>query len=263
MSKRKKYIPKPKFNPVIQAKRIEEQSLKIYSLSLEISNLDKAIKAISKSHDTHISYLGNFARHDVKNSIQNMDSILSTNKIDEFTEEHIQSLEENLKAIRETMDNFSKLIPYSNDEKFSLKDLFIAVEVLNRNAFHEKKIKFIKEFPEDVEVTFNLPFQSILQMLNNLIINSIKSLENTEPSCIKICAVVENKFYIEVSDNGCRIDEKNLGDIFEYGYSTTGGSGIGLYHAKYLCELLKGNIQLVQRNDEFSKSFRIYLPTIN
>ena len=263
MGRRKQYIPKPKFNPVIQAKKIEEQALKVEEQSLKISNLDKAIKAISKSHDTHISYLGNFARHDVKNSIQSMDSVLSTNRVDQFTEEHILSLKQNLKSIRETMDNFSKLVPYSSDEKFSLKDLFIAVEVLSRSTFHEKKIDFIKDFPEDVEVTFNLPFQSILQMLNNLIINSIKSLESTVLPQIKICAVVEKEFYIEVSDNGSRIEEKNSKDVFEFGYSTTGGSGIGLYHAKYLCDLLKGKIELVQRNDGFSKSFKIYLPIIN
>ncbi len=194
-----------------------------------------------------------------------MDSILSTNKFNEITAEHLLSLKTNLKVIRETMDNFSKLVPYSNDEKFSLSNLFLAVELLNRSSFHEKKINFIKDYPKDIEIImFNLPFQSILQMLNNLIINAVKSLENIESPQLKLLATVnENEFYIEILDNGKRIEEQNMEDIFEFGYSTTGGSGIGLYHAKYLCELLEGKIQIELRNDEFSKSFKIYLPIIN
>lgn len=256
MAKRKKYIPDSKFNPVIQAKKTE-------TLSLKISNLSKAIDALSKSYDTHISFLGNFARHDIKNSIQSMDSILSTNDATEITDEHLLSLKTNLKVIRETMDNFSQLVPYSQDERFTLKSLIIAVELLNRNTFHKSNITFVKDYPKETDAIFNLPFHAILQMLNNLIINAVKSLDQIENPQIKLLATIENEeFYLEISDNGKRIEEDCSEKIFEFGYSTTGGSGIGLFHAKYLCELFKGKIELTHRNDDFTKSFRIYLPVI-
>lgn len=257
MTKKKKYIPSKKFNPIHQSKRLDE-------LSTLISNLDKTIKALSKSHDNHISYLGNFARHDIKNSIQSMDSILSTNSSDEMTEEHLVSLKTNLKVIRETIENFSKLVPYSQDEKFTLNSLIAAVELLNRSIFHDKKIDFIKDYPKDIEIKFSLPFQSILQMLNNLIINSIKSLETVEFPKIKLTAKIGDEFSIEISDNGKEIEENKQEKVFEFGYSTTGGSGIGLYHAKYLCDLFEGKIELkISKNDEFKKSFLITLPIIN
>lgn len=190
-----------------------------------------------------------------------MDSILSTNNSTEITDEHILSLKTNLKVIRETMDNFSKLVPYSQDEKFTLKNLVIAVELLNRNTFHAGKIAFIKDYPRDVEIMFSLPFQSILQMLNNLIINSVKSLESVDLPKIKLSAILDDEsFYIEIYDNGKSIDGSFKEKIFEFGYSTTGGSGIGLFHAKYLCELFSGKIELKNGDGEFSKSFRIYLP---
>ena len=256
MSKRKKYIPNKKYNLVVLSKKIDEQSL-------FISNLDKVIKTLSRSHDTHISYLGNFAKHDIKNSIQSMDSILSTNGYGEITDEHLHSLKTNLKVIRETMDNFSKLVPYSQDERFSLKSLIIAVELLNRNTFHQANITFIKDYPRDLDIMFNLPFQSILQMLNNLIINAIKSLSMVESPQIRLSAFIDGgNFYVEISDNGENIAKEYSEKIFEFGYSTTGGSGIGLYHAKYLCELFNGKIELIIGNDKFSKSFRIYLPII-
>lgn len=106
---KKKYIPKARHNPEIQARKIENNRI-------ELLNIHKAVEALSISHDIHISYLGNFARHDIKNSIQSMDSVLSTTNSEEITDENILSLKTNLKVIRETIDNFSKLVPYSKDE---------------------------------------------------------------------------------------------------------------------------------------------------
>ncbi|MCZ8089572.1 ATP-binding protein [Flavobacterium sp.] len=256
MSKRKKYIPKPRHNPEIQARKIENNRI-------ELQNVLKAVDALTISHDNHISYLGNFARHDIKNSIQSMDSILSTTDANDITEENILSLKTNLKVIRETIDNFSKLVPYSKDEKFEIKNLIIAVELLTRNDLYNNNIKLIKELPKDINIYLNLPFQSVLQMFNNLFINAIKSLENINNPTIKLFAHInENSLTIEILDNGKKIDEKEYDKIFEFGFSTTGGSGIGLYHAKYLCELFKGKIEIKASDGLFTKAFLVHLPII-
>lgn len=257
MAKKKRFIPRPRHNPEVQARKIDQNR----DLYLQIR---KAVDAITVSHDNHISYLGNFARHDIKNSIQSMDSVLSTTTANEMTDEQILSLKTNLKVIRETMDNFSKLVPYSKDEKFDLKNLIIAVELLTRNDLYTNKIKLVREFPEE-SIYLNLPFQSVLQMFNNIFINAIKALELVENPVIKVSAFTnEENLTIEISDNGKKIEEKEKDKIFEFGYSTTGGSGIGLYHAKYLCELFNGNIEIISsNNDNFSKSFLIHLPILN
>ncbi|UTF93053.1 HAMP domain-containing histidine kinase [Elizabethkingia anophelis] len=254
---KKRYIPKTRHNPEVQAKKIEKSRE-------DLIKIQKTLEALSASHDNHISYLGNFARHDIKNSIQSMDSILSTTNAEEFNDEHIQSLKANLKVIRETMDNFSKLVPYSKDEKFNLKNLIIAVELLTRNDLHKNKIKFKKILPSDIDIYLNLPFQSVLQMFNNLIINSIKALENIgDPAILIEAHVKDGNLIIELSDNGRLIDEKEFGKIFEFGHSTTGGSGIGLYHAKYLCELFSGKIEVKILNNDYSKTFLVHLPILN
>lgn len=157
-----------------------------------------------------------------------MDSILSTTTAHEMTDEQILSLKTNLKVIRQTMDNFSKLVPYSKDEKFNLKNLIIAVELLTRNDLYTNKIKLVREFPEE-SIYLNLPFQSVLQMFNNIFINAIKALELVENPIIKVSAFTNvEHLTIEISDNGTKIEEKEKDKIFEFGYSTTGGSGIGL-----------------------------------
>ncbi|AMR32381.1 hypothetical protein A0256_13595 [Mucilaginibacter sp. PAMC 26640] len=104
-SKRKVYNPNNKFNPVIQARRIAEASL-------QIDKLTSMYEAISKANDTHISQLGNFAKHDIKNAIQSMDAILNTTDLSEYNQETIDSLSARLDLIRTVMDNFAKVVPH-------------------------------------------------------------------------------------------------------------------------------------------------------
>lgn len=258
MRKKNKYIPQRISNPVLLQKQLDK-------LKIELSLHSKNIDAISKSHDNHITMLSNFARHDIKNCVQSMDSIISSNTVNEITEEHINSLKLSLEIIRETVNNFSKLVPYSDKDKFELNDLLIAIELLNRESFYVNKIEFINKC-EVGQFLFNLPFQSVLQMLNNIIINAVKAFETaSEVKKIKITAeIIEDSVYLKIYDNASKISFNDINSIFNYGISSTGGSGIGLYHAKYLCGLYKGKIEVIelQQNNEFSKYFLISLPLL-
>lgn len=258
-NRKKNYIPGKKSNPIVLNQRIEE-------LKNELRLHGKNIDAISKSHDIHITMLSNFARHDIKNSIQSIDSVISTNTPEEITNEHLNSIKLNLKIMRETIDNFSKLVPHSDKDKFSYSSLITAVELLNRDNFYENKISFIKENSLQQEIFFSLPFQSVVQMSNNIIINATKALSKIELNRkIKISVEKEeNILKIKIFDNGEEVEKKIENRIFEYGVSNTGGSGIGLHHAKYLCELYNGSIEYYPlENTEYKKYFLISLPILN
>jgi signal transduction histidine kinase len=258
MTKRnKKYNPTNKYNPVFQA-------LKIEKLSENVDRFKKVLESLSKSNDNHISYLGNFARHDIKNAIQSMDSILTTNSPAEFNQDMIDSLAAHLNVIRSTMENFVKLVPYSTDGKFKIDALFTAAELLNRAEIQQVRIDLEFKFNRNTDFEIKLPFQSLLQMLNNLIVNSIKALDETEDKRILVEGNIDKEsFYIRISDNGKHIPEEDKSKVFEYGYTTTGGSGIGLYHAQYLCELFGGTISLdLCPEKDFNKIFSVNLPTI-
>ncbi len=259
-NKKSKYIPSRKTNPVVLQKKLED-------LRIQIGLHSKNIDAISKSHDTHITMLSNFARHDIKNSVQSMDSILSANNLVELNQSHIDSLKLNLKIIRETIDNFSKLVPHSPKGDFNFDQLITAVELINRESLYASKITLIKDIPVGT-FNFNLPFQSVLQMINNIVINAIKAFDGSEVSNpqIKISVEYTKKYFsIKISDNAAKIAVKKVETIFEYGISTTGGSGIGLYHAKYLCNLYDGDISVFETEEVpgFNKYFLINLPTIS
>lgn len=256
--KKSNYIPKKASNPMLIQKKLDE-------LELQVKLHGKNIDAIGKSHDTHITMLSNFARHDIKNSVQSMDSILGANTLEELTPKHLESLKLNLKIIRETIDNFSKLVPYSERDYFNFEQLITAVELLNRENFYINRIKLIKEIPEG-DFNFNLPFQSVLQMINNIIINATKAFdENTKDRKIKISLDYNSEqFSIKVFDNASKIPFPKIDSIFEYGKSSTGGSGIGLFHARYLCNLYNGNISAIELTEDliYSKYFLINLPII-
>jgi signal transduction histidine kinase len=258
----KKFIPSTKSNPVVHSKKLEKLQAEIQRLRQDIDSHRKTIDAIGRSHDNYISYLGNFARHDIKNAIQSMDSILSTTEPFEFDESKIISLVSYLEVIRHTMDNFSKLIPYSKNKKFTIDTLAGGCELLCRTdmILNEIDIKF--EFPKNSIQQIELPFHSILQMMNNLLINSVKSLENSENKKIHVTAEAnEEKVRLEFKDTGKEIPLENKDKIFEYGFSTSGGSGIGLFHARYLCTLLEGEISISLTPEErYKKTFSITLP---
>lgn len=256
MSREKKYIPNSKYNPVVQANKIDK-------LSQEIQRLGLALDALSRSHDNHITCLANFARHDIKNAILSMDSILTVTATDDFNAETKDSLEAYLEVIRNTIDNFARLVPFSHNGKFKLEDLIIGVELLTRADMQKQDVDFKLNFDRDSEYELEFPFQSILQMINNLVLNSLKSLEGVSGlKKVYLDASVENgKVKIEISDNGEPIVDNHRKRIFEYGFTTTGGSGIGLYHAKYICEQLNGEICLgLTAHQDATKTFSISLP---
>jgi len=264
MSKRrnKKYFKPRSCNPIVIRKEIEIMKAEIHK---DREKLKDFLKSLEVSNANHISLLSNFAQHDIKNSVQSMDSIISSNNLEELTQTHIESLKTNLNLIRETISNFAKLVPYGQEENFEFRQLVSTIENLNREGFYSNKIAFTKEIPEG-DFYFNLPFQSVVQMLNNIIINAIKAFNNvTLDRKIRLSiSFDENNFYIKISDNADEIPFDDIDSIFEYGVSSTNGSGIGLYHARYLCDLYKGSIEVVKLDDEseFNKYFLITLPII-
>lgn len=253
--KKTTYQPTSKYNPAYQSRQIEKlaERLRIHQLQIE---------AISRSHDNHITHLANFARHDIKNAIQNMDSILSTTSASDFNDKAIDSLSTCLDVIRTTLDNFAKLVPYSSTNTFTLDSLLVAVELLARADMQRNHIDMVFEYPRDTTIAIQLPFQAVLQMMNNLIINATKGLEDVSGKKLLLLAQVDTvHMTIAIKDNGTPIQIADSARIFEYGYSTTGGSGIGLFHAKYLCTAFKGDIQVdLQEDHGYNKTFIVKLP---
>ena len=90
-------------------------------------------------------------------------------------------------------------------------------------------------------------------IIENLIYNSYKAgAKNLNITITKD----EKHIIIEFADDGVGLSNKieNSIDLFELGYSTTGGTGVGLSHAQKTIKQLGGTIEI---NESYKKGFSI------
>ena len=87
----------------------------IHQFKNDINKLSKQLNSMESENIKHLNLIGNFARHDIKNYLLNMDGILSVN--DSFGVAEIEALKVSLDGIKTAIDNFNALIPtIKNDD---------------------------------------------------------------------------------------------------------------------------------------------------
>jgi len=249
-----KYIPPKRHNP-------EERARQIENLQKKTDDIRNVLDAVNKDTERHIIFLSNFLQHNMKNAIHSMDGILSTISGNVMKDDEINSLKTSLEILRQTISNFKDLIPHSQNGEFTLNALLLSVEALTRGNIN-KEIEYEFIYDRKFEISINHSYQALLQVLHNVIINAIKSMETTVNKKLLVNASVnDNKCEIRIADTGLEIPKENLEKIFTYGFSTTGGTGIGLFHAKYVCDSFKGSINLnTQCELPFIKEFIVNFP---
>lgn len=174
-------------------------------------------------------------------------SHLGIDKLDDKTKKHIRiiALESskinsianfvtkanfNLKASEITEDIIAFIKDYIN-EIYLIEDGVIDIDV-NVDFTDKFKSEYIKEF-RPLEIT---------TIFDNLISNS----EKAKASNIHILFKKnKDKLEIQFKDNGKGIQTENLESVFELGYTTTKGSGIGLFQVYDLVKnSLKGEVSV-------------------
>ena len=117
-----------------------------------------------------------------------------------------------------------------------------ALEMLEITA-SKKNIKLILEFNDKLPLRVNADNEKILQVLTNLIENSIKYGKENGTTELVIQELTENKIIVRVTDNGLGIKEKHFNRLFERFYRVDrsgsrkgGGSGLGLAIVKHIMD---------------------------
>lgn len=251
----KKYIPQQRHNPEVLARKVAKQQG-------IVEQWEKTLKAVIKANEQHIVFLSNFLQHDMKNAIHSMDGILSTISGNSVSSEEIDSLKTLLDILRQTITNFRELIPHSSNGEFTLGTLLSSVEALARGNIN-KEIDCEFNYDKKSAIIINHSYHELLQILHNVIINATKSMETVVDKRLLVKSSINNdKCTIIVADTGMEIPKENLEKIFTYGFSTTGGTGIGLFHARYVCDTLNGNISINTKCEQpYTKEFIINFPT--
>ena len=128
------------------------------------------------------------------------------------------------------------------------KNLFMTIEEILR-IINDNTLKLIGVSNKDISMKFIVrhdfytnDFYPLVSILNNLIINSIDSIERVGEIVIEE-DIRGNEYIFRVIDDGAGIEEEDIDLIFEPGFTnkfdkTTGkmSTGIGLYHVKNIVE---------------------------
>jgi sensor histidine kinase regulating citrate/malate metabolism len=93
--------------------------------------------------------------------------------------------------------------------------------------------------PKGVEWLSNFSHAEVIMLLDNLLDNAQKAnAKHVAITFVKLGKSLD----IHVLDDGQGIESGCLPHIFEFGFSTTHGSGIGLFHAEKIARRLGGRI---------------------
>ncbi|TRZ43318.1 sensor histidine kinase [Robertkochia solimangrovi] len=159
---------------------------------------------------------------------------------------------ERLIFIVKDLDMISKL--EAGDVHLEMED-FDIVELI-QHVFDMMEMKAAKK---NITLTFDMEYpepiivhadrERILQVVTNLVVNSIKYGKTDGTTEVSIENLIKNKIIIRVTDNGEGIETQNIPRLFERFYRVDksgnrkeGGSGLGLSIVKHIIEAHKERI---------------------
>ncbi len=161
--------------------------------------------------------------------------------------------------------NFRK----TEKEKFNLSETIKSCVFMYKEKFENHIISVDLNIP----VNSNIKIERIglIQSLNNLILNSIESIDEKSQKDpvftqrqIKINLIEDpskNSYKIIIRDNGIGFDIEPLNKIFQFGFSTKDrGSGFGLYNCKKFFDRSGGEMRVRNNEDGNGASVIIILP---
>lgn len=150
-----------------------------------------------------------------------------------------------------------------NFEDLNLNELVSGLFKSYETSLKAENIRSVVEIPDNLRINTNRQF--FMDILQNMISNSVKALKGVPDKTIKCSGYIsENDFILSMSDNGIGIPLEKREWVFGVFNTTTaesGGAGIGLYVVKTRVESLKGKVEVV--DSEFGKvgtTIKITLP---
>jgi len=233
-----------------EVKQAEKEILFLSSITgedkKEILGLQHHIGIATSTINNHLVYLKN--RIEKGKSIPNDDLVdiiskisLQTQKISSIVK-FVTKANYELKTEKIEKDLVSFIKQYVENVYTQYKEIALDNKNVNIKVNLEKELEFICEFK---------PLEIII-IIDNLINNSIKA--NATNIELNIAKLDVNGIELRVKDNGKGIKPEIADRIFNFGFTTTGGSGIGLYHVSQIVKKMKGTIEInssIEKGSEF------------
>lgn len=270
---------------------IIKEAEKIGKVVNEVRNENKllvgendALKKEKKKADEKLEYTieqNLFLSDSVKADTKEFKSLLhhtekSTYWINKYLENLIRLLDQN--APKEKINEIISLISLENQKIYSFTKYHKST---NFNTFVDKIeqdiVSFINQYANNVckyyaeyekmNITINTPHGLSLKknfapidvtiIIDNLLNNSKKALANHVS--FDWDSGQDKEVVLRVRDNGGGIKESVINNIFDFHFSTTKGSGLGLYHVKKVIQNMNAEISVnpLKKGVEFIITFKM------
>jgi signal transduction histidine kinase len=132
---------------------------------------------------------------------------------------------------------------------------------IHQSALKAKQILLVKDLPQ--EVTAQVYITEMLQVMSNLIVNSLDALPEAGTLYMRL-RKFDHEIQIVIADNGHGIPAEHIDQVFEPFFTTKKvGTGLGLALSKRIIEHNRGKISLRSsvRPGKSGTTFKISLPT--
>ena len=171
-------------------------------------------------------------------------------KIAQREVEHLEKL------VSDVLIYAKPLVP--NKEPSDMYSIIESTLAMVEKSLEDKKIEVRKDFTPGLEAV-NVDASMIIQSLINVLQNAIEAMEDKG---IMVVILKEENGYvvIEVKDNGCGIDEKDMPHLFNPFFTMkNSGTGLGLSQVKKIIDQHGGEIKILSSKGEGTR-FIIQLP---
>lgn len=166
-------------------------------------------------------------------------------------------VENYLDIVNEEIDNLNKIVV---DFLFAVRPVSANLELLHPNQIIEKLVDFLKpEYDkekigievelckEDIRLLLDEKlFREVIVNLSQNAIYAINENKKIKDGCLKIKTYIkDDRYHLEISDNGCGMTEEKLSRIFEPYYTTKAtGTGLGLTMVYKIIKEFSGDINV-------------------
>ena len=229
----------------------------------ELANLEKVASIINE----HIDDLGTFLTEDPQGKhipvyLTEVSKCLKDEQT--YIIDKLKTLTDNVQHIKDIVSTQQSYAKVSGVEvQTSLSKLAEDALQINSAGLERHGTRLIREFEDlgDVEIDK----QKVLQILVNLISNAKYALSGCDKEekllTIRIYKHCEERFRIEVADNGVGISEDNLTRIFSHGFTTKkDGHGFGLHSSALAAKEMGGSLTVYSDGVGQGATFTLELP---
>jgi signal transduction histidine kinase len=174
---------------------------------------------------------------------------------------YLQRIEEQLATLNQIASQtlgFARTT--KSPQQVRLATLAEAALRIHQSALKAKQIHLVKDLPQ--EVTAQVYTTEMLQVMSNLIVNSLDALPEAGTLYMRL-RKLGREIHIVVADNGHGIPAEHIHQIFEPFFTTKMvGTGLGLALSKRIIEHNQGKISLRSsvRPGKSGTTFKISLP---